>query len=94
MQHRLYGLRWQEYVRELKRLCVELRSPIEEEFRAVVERQGKFTPNDYGAMAMKFRLPLTVLSQYLADYNLMPSGSWERLQWRGCKAKDIGVEWN
>lgn len=102
MQHRLHGLRGRAYVLEMKRIMAELSPLIRQDFFLIVKEKGKFTPNDLGAMAMKWRLPLTVLDDYLPDltvlpgekHPLYPSGTWERLRDRGMKARDIGVEWN
>lgn len=94
VQHRFHGLRGQAYVREYKRLLEELRSPIKKEFDSIVKAQGKFTPIDLGVIANKFQLPVTVTDEFLADIvSRYPSGTWQRLQDRGCRAKNIGVEW-
>lgn len=53
----------------------------------------------FWAIANEFRLPLTVLDDYLPELTRFngefryPSGTWERLQMRGVTAKMIGVEW-
>jgi hypothetical protein len=93
MQHRLSGLRGSAYVREFKRLLEELRSPITKDFKQIVESNGKFTPKDLGGLCIKYLLPVTVMDDFLNGYDLLPSGTWDRLREQGCKAKDIGVEW-
>ena len=94
MQHRLYGLRGKAYVREYKNLFEKLQEPLKQEFQAIVNNNGKFTPNHLGAIAVKFRLPVKVIDEFLAEICNYPSGTWERLQMKGCQTKDIGVKWH
>jgi hypothetical protein len=93
MQHRLFGLRGSAYTREFKRLFRELRSPITQDFEQIVKSNGRFTPKDLGDLCIKYLLPVTVMDDFLSGYHLLPSGTWDRLRDRGCRAKDIGVEW-
>jgi len=94
MKHRLHGLRGSSYTNEYKRLYKELEPELRLAFQSrVAMSDGKFTPRDFGAIAVEFRLPLTVLDDFLSGYRLIPSGTWDRLKDRGCKAKDLGVEW-
>lgn len=95
MRHRLFGLRGSAYVGEYKRLYRELEPALRGAFEARKNAGGgRFTPRDLGAVAVEFRLPLTALSEFLEGYGLLPAGTWERLRDRGCKAKDVGVEWD
>lgn len=96
MQHKLYGLRGQNYVKEYKQLFNELQIPLAKRFKELVEAEGNFTPLMLGQLANEFQLPLTALDDYLASIPEInyPCGTWERLKDRGCKAKDIGVKWH
>lgn len=94
MQHRLYGLRGQEYVREFKRIFQEEQELIREKFLEIKERNGgKFSAKNLGEMCNHFQLPVTVIDAYLSDLGLLPVGTWDRLKDRGAKARDIGVVW-
>ena len=95
MRHRLYGLRGRAYVSEYKRILAEDKDSILARFNDIKTTQGKFTPLDLGRLCVEFELPVTVLDAYLSDLTNgeYPTGTWERLRDRGCKAKDIGVTW-
>lgn len=94
MQHRLYGLRGKAWTAEYKRLYEELCGQMLVKFHELYLASGnKFTPSDLGKMAIEFRLPVKTTAEFLEGYQLLPTGTWERLQSRGCKAKDIGVKW-
>ncbi len=93
MQHRLYGLRGKAYVNKMKEIYETDREAIRIEFNKIVNSNGKFTPKDLGDMCNKFRLPVTVMDDYLDSLELLPCGTWDRLKDRGCRAKDIGVMW-
>lgn len=94
MQHRLYGLRGQDYVKEYKSLYQELQPEITKEFEALCQVKGTFTPEDLGKIVIKFQFPVKVMVEYLEGYGLLPKGTWTKLQYRGFKAKDIGVVWS
>ena len=96
MKHRLHGLRGQNYVSETKRIIAKDGDAIRRRFAEIlVLNRGKFTPNNLGELAVEFRLPLAVLDDYLPTLTefVYPSGTWQRLKDRGCKARDIGVVW-
>ena len=94
MQHLLYGLRGKAYVKEYKKLYKELQNDIKKEYFEIVENPGKFTPLNLGELCRKYQIPVKVMDEWLPDFTDFPSGTWERLQWRGLKARDIGVVWN
>lgn len=93
--HRLYGLRGRAYTSKYKQLLLLLRSEIKEDFERIVA-EGKFTPKDLGQLCLKYRIPVKIMDEWLPDITerKYPSGTWDRLQDRGCKVKDIGVVWN
>lgn len=93
--HRLYGLRGKAYVKTMKRIMVEDGDKITARFNELARSYGKFTPRHLGLLATEFRLPLTVLDNYLPTLTegRYPSGTWERLKDRGVSAIDIGVNW-
>ena len=95
MAHRLFGLRGKLYVSKMKAIIAEDGDRIAIRFTEMVKPSGKFTPINLGTLANEFRLPLTVLDDYLPDLTdgAYPSGTWERLRARGYTAKMIGVEW-
>ncbi|ACK73703.1 hypothetical protein PCC7424_5627 (plasmid) [Gloeothece citriformis PCC 7424] len=95
MQHLLYGLRGQAYIKKYRELFSSLREEIKLEFLQIVKQKQKFTRQDLGYLCIKFKIPVKVMDEWLPDISdrLYPTGTWERLQSRGCKAKDIGVEW-
>ena len=94
MQHRLYGLRGQAYVKEYKRLYVELELEIRLAFEEIYSREKRFSLLNLGEMANRFKLPVKVISEYLDGYNLLKHDAWGLAKERGCKAKDIGVVWD
>jgi len=95
VQHRLYGLRGNAYRVEKRRLRKLLNPSIKLEFDKIYRIEGTFTPKDLGRLANQFRLPLTVLDEFLpqATNYKYKTGTLERLKDRGLKAKDIGVIW-
>ncbi|WP_293136266.1 hypothetical protein [Okeania sp. SIO3I5] len=102
MLHRLYGLRGKDYVKEYKRLYQELKQEITADYISIINETGKFTPKDSGYLCNKYSIPVKVMDDWLPDYTLeirneigtfYPSGSWERCQDSGIKARDIGVVW-
>lgn len=102
MLHRLYGLRGKDYVNKYKQLYQELKEKITADFISIVNETGKFTPKDLGYLCNKYLIPVKVMDDWLPDYTLevmnktgifYPSGSWERCQNSGMKARDIGVVW-
>jgi hypothetical protein len=95
MQHRLHGLRGNEYRVEKRRLRKLLNQNIKLEFDKIYQVEGTFTPRDLGRLANLLLLPLTVLDEFLpqaTDYKYK-TGTWDRLKDKGLKAKDIGVMW-
>ena len=92
-QHRLYGLRGQAYVKRLKEIYEADKEAIKDEFERIVDHLERLTPLSLGYLCNKFNLPVTVMDDYLSSLELIPSGTWERLKDRGCKARDIGVMW-
>jgi len=95
MQHRLYGLRGRAYVQKYQEIFNSERDEILKAFNEIIaNNDGKFTPLCLGKLANQFCLPVSVMDKYLSSLKLIPVGTWERLRDRGCKAKDIGVEWN
>lgn len=94
MQHRLYGLRGKDYINKRNEIFESDGVEIARAFSEIVSKSGKFTPPGLGKLCNQFLLPVTIMDKFLSDLGLLPSGTWQRLQDRGCKAKDIGVEWN
>ncbi len=99
VQHRLFGLRGKAYVKEMKRIMAEDGEAIAQSWHRRVRENGQFSAKDLGALANEFRLPLTVLDDYLPELVghsqdlTYRAGTWERLKSAGVKAKDIGVVW-
>lgn len=93
MQHQLFGLRGKAYVQKYKELYESLKEPIKTKFEEVKLNGNKFTPKDLGKLAVEFCLPVKVLSEYMEGYGLLPTGTWESLQARGCRVADLGVVW-
>jgi hypothetical protein len=93
-QHRFYGLRGEAYGLLKVKILEEESEAIAAYFNEIKNRTGKFTPKDFGAIAMHFRIPLTVMDDLLNKIVGFPVGTWDRLKDKGCKAKDIGVVWN
>jgi len=95
MQHRLHGLRGNNYRLEYKRLYELLKDELKIEFDKIYNSQNKFIPKDLGRLANQFLLPLTALDDFLnsATDGEYPIGTWDRLKDRGLKARDIGVMW-
>ncbi|MCT7965060.1 hypothetical protein NG799_01775 [Laspinema sp. D1] len=93
MQHQLYGLRGKVYVKKLKELYAELGPLIQQDFNQIIESTGKFTPLNLGELCIKHRIPVTVMDDWLSTLTAYPTGTWENLRSRGCKARDIGVVW-
>ena len=58
-----------------------------------IKESGRFSPQDLGDLCNKYRVPVVTASMLLEENNRLPTGTWERLQDRGCTAKSIGVEW-
>lgn len=94
MQHRLYGLRGKAYIDRCKEIFKSDQYEIARAFSYIVADNGKFTPPDLGKLCNQFCLPVTVMDRFLSELHLLPTGTWQRLRDRGCKAKDIGVEWS
>jgi hypothetical protein len=96
MQHRLLGLRGNAYVSRMKEIMKADGALIVKRFEQIIAEDGRFTPKHLGILASEFRLPLTVLDDYLPDLTggRYPSGTWERLRQRGYTAKAIGVQWD
>jgi hypothetical protein len=91
-QHRFYGLRGKAYGLLKEKILKEESEVIAAYFYEIKDRTGEFTPKDFGAIAMHFRIPLTVMDDLLnkitnGEY---PIGAFER---SGFKAKDVGVIW-
>lgn len=100
MQHRLHGLRRSNYIAKYNQLYGDLEKDIKEDFYRIKRETGKFSARDLGSIAVKYRLPLTVLDEFMSGYGLMPPGIWEKLKnsinkstGKKFAAKDIGVEW-
>jgi hypothetical protein len=95
-QHRLVGLRGKPYIIRSKQIMAKEGENIAATFAAVIQEKGKFTPLDLGALAVEFRLPITLLDDYLPTLTKgrYATGTWERLRDRGCTAKMIGVIWS
>ena len=96
MQHRFYGLRGDTYVKARKVIFEEIKKELAEDFHRIVKQEnGKFTPRNFGELAMRYRIPLSILQDYLFELGLVPCSSlWDHLKDRGCQAKDIGVRWH
>lgn len=95
-QHRLYGLRGAAYVSRCKEIYESDRDAILAAYNNLVkQRDGKFTPKDLGHLCNQFQLPVKVMDEFLPEITSRDyrAGTWQRLQDRGCKAKDIGVVW-
>lgn len=101
-QHRLYGLRGKAYGRSVKALYQELGPAILEEYQRINAEKGKFTPIDLGSLCMKFRIPLTVMDDWLPELTEFEyRRSWDRIREsqlmgtnRRVKASDLGVIWS
>ena len=96
-QHRLYGFRDEAYGIEKERIYEQEKYAIAEYFWDIHNKNGKFTPRDFGEIAVKFYLPLTVMDDFLnkATNGKFPVGTWSRLKSEsGYKALDLGVIWN
>lgn len=93
MQHRFYGLRCIEYMLAIATFKQNTLPQMLEDFDTVKQR-GKFSPQDLGDLCNKYRCPVITTSRLLEENNRLPTGTWERLQDRGCTAKSIGVEWS
>ena len=95
-QHRLYGLRGNAYKQKYLQIYEQEKDAIAAEFNLVIETTGKFTIRDFGAIAVKFQLPLTAMDDFLnsATNSKFPIGTWDRAKDKGLKARDIGVVWN
>jgi hypothetical protein len=95
-RHRFYGLRGEAYGLEKERIYDVEKESIASYFWDIYDRSGKFTPKDLGACAMHYKIPLTIMSEFLhkATNGKFPSTTWDLLKERGCKAKDIGVVWD
>ncbi|NEP55997.1 MAG: hypothetical protein F6K31_03100 [Symploca sp. SIO2G7] len=95
MKHRLWGLRGNAYVAKYKQIYKQEKTAILSAFNKIVEKEGRFTPKHLGYLCNKFRLPCTVMDEFLPDITdyRYPTGTWERLKNRGFKARDIGVSW-
>ena len=95
VQHRFYGLRGQSYVKAYKEFLAQHGEGIAFCFNAIVEAKGKFTPQDLGFLCNEFLVPVKLMDDCLPSLSCLqyPTGTWERLQARGMKARDIGVVW-
>ena len=101
MKHRLYGLRGTEFVKERDRFFEQIKDDSAKDFNQLVESNksesfpdGKFTPRNLGELCNKYRLWPKTLNEFLAQLNLLRSGTWEKLKERGATAKSLGVNWN
>lgn len=96
MQHRLYGLRGQTYVRKYKEIYQQEKDAIIKAFDELVSTEGKFSAKMLGKLCNQFKLPVTVMDEFLSEATNFryPSGTWDRLRDKGVKAKDIGVAWS
>lgn len=94
-QHRLYGLRGKTYVTKYRQILAEEGEAIAAAFEAAVSK-GKFTLNDLGELCNRFQMPVKLMDDCLPSLTneRYPTGTWERSQQKGVKAKDIGVVWS
>lgn len=91
MNHRLYGLRGKAYTKRYKEIFESDRTNILAAFDSICQASGKFTPRNLGELCLQFNLPVKVMDEFLPDItnHRYSSGTWERLQEKGCKVKDI-----
>lgn len=102
-QHKLYGLRGKAFGNRVKELFYELGPDIAIAYHQRVKETGKFTPKDLGEFCMRFRLPLTVMDDWLPELTKFEyaTGTWDRIREskltgtnRRVKASDLGVVWS
>jgi hypothetical protein len=94
MQHRFYNLRGVEYMLAIATFKQNTLPQMLEEFDMSKQTSSKFTPQNLGDLCNKYRIPVTTASQLLEECGRLPTGTWERLQERGCTARSIGVVWS
>jgi hypothetical protein len=102
-QHRLYGLRGKVFVKRVKELFNELSTDIAIAYRQRVKETGTFTPKDLGELCVMFRVPLTVMDDWLPELTNFEyaTGTWDLIREsklagtnRRVKASDLGVVWS
>jgi hypothetical protein len=94
MKHRLSGLKGYPYIQKLRSIERFERLNIQASFNEIVKQNSKFIPQNLGALAIEYKLPVAAMSEILEDLECLPVGTWERLKARGCTAGAIGVKWS
>jgi hypothetical protein len=94
MQHRFYNLRGIEYMLAIATFRQNTLPELLKEFDSTKAETGKFTPQNLGDICNKYRVPVVTAVKLLEESERLPSGTWERLQDRGCTARSIGVVWD
>lgn len=102
-QHRLYGLRGKAFGKRVKELFNELGPDIKAAYQQIVKETGKFTAKDLGELCMQFRIPVTVMDDWLPELTNFEyaTGTWDIIRNsklegtnRLVKARDLGVIWS
>ncbi|MFP4221446.1 MAG: ImmA/IrrE family metallo-endopeptidase [Phormidium sp.] len=67
-------------------------SGLLQRFNDITRSQGKFTPTNLFTLAHYYGVSIQALIYRLQDMRLLPYGTWERLQNRGLKVKQVQGE--
>jgi len=75
MQHRLRGLQGYPYIERLRSIARSEGLTIRASFDEIIKANGKFTPKSLGELAIKYRLPVTAISEILEELGCLPTGT-------------------
>ena len=95
-QHKLYGFCGEAYELEKERIYEQEKDAIAKYFWDVHNKNGEFTPRDFGSIAVKFCIPLKVMDDFLnkATNGAFPAGTWDKIKAEsGYKLLGLGAIW-